>query len=114
MVKKSGDEVLSRISSQLENVQNQLDELVKKVERGKEGQKEYLTMKEFAKLAGIPLSTGYQISSKNLLPKYRFGKRVLFKRVDVIAYIEKFRIASESEIHSRAINSLTNGGHHDA
>jgi hypothetical protein len=78
------------------------------------GQKEYLTIPEFSTFAGIPLSSGYQISCKNLIPKYRFGKRVLFKRVDVIAYIEKHRIASASEIHAKAVNSLINGGHHDA
>ena len=103
-------EILSKISQQVESIQIQLDELQKKSEIG---QKEYLTMMEFVAYAGIPLNSGYQISYKNLIPKYKFGKRVLFKREDVIAFIERHRIASASEIHNKAINSLMKEDHHE-
>jgi len=104
-------EMLTKISQQLESVQIQMDDMQKSIETG---QKEYLPMKGLASFAGIPLSSAYQISSKNLIPKFKPGKRVLFKREDIVAYIEKHRIASKSEIHARAINSLINGGRHDA
>ena len=110
MNKSSLDEVLSKISQQMDHIQIQLDEVQESIEMG---QKDYLTMKGLASFAGIPLSSAYQISSKNLIPKYKPGKRVLFKRADIIAYIEKSRIASGSEIRTRAINSLIKGGYHE-
>ena len=104
------EETLTRISEQVDHIQIQLDDLQKNNEIG---QKEYLNMREFVAYAGIPLSTGYQISCKNLIPKYRFGKRVLFKRKDVIEFIEQHRIASKSEIHTRAINNIMMGDHNE-
>ena len=97
------EEILIRISQQVETIQKQLDEIKKQAELGL---KEYFTMGEFAQFGGIPISTAYQISCKNILPKFRVGKRVLFKREDVIAMIEKTRISSKSEIKDRAITEM--------
>ena len=104
-------EMLISISLQVKTVQKQLDELKK---NGELVQNEFLTMRGLAQLAGIPVSTAYQLSCRNILPKFRVGKRVLFRRADVIRMIENTRVASTSEIRDKAITELMTEDHHDA
>ncbi|MCF7794262.1 MAG: helix-turn-helix domain-containing protein [Candidatus Cloacimonetes bacterium] len=102
--------MLVSISQRLENIQIQMDEIKKQLECG---QQEFVNMEAMAKIAGIPLSTAYQISCRNILPKFRMGKRVLFKRKDVLEMIEKTRVASTSEIQHQAINDVMMEDNHE-
>jgi len=104
------EEILSRILEKLDSVQNQLDEFKK---NGNLGQRKYLTISNFAEYVNIPLSTAYKISSKNVLNKYRTGKRVLFKRSEIDQWIEANKISSDSEISSIAVTQLMKAGHHE-
>lgn len=103
MILTKTEEILERISQQVDSICKKLDEMMMNFELE---QKKYLNMDEFAKLAGIPKATAYQISSKNLLPKFRIGKRVLFKKDDVNKYIEMHRISSQEEVEEIAVTSF--------
>lgn len=59
---------------------------------------QYVTINNLCIILGIKKNTAYKLSSKKVLPKYKpSGKIVLFKRSDIIAYIERKRIASRQE-----------------
>lgn len=102
--------ILTRILEKLDFVQNQLDEFRKEENVG---QKKYLTIRDFAEYANLPLSTVYKISSKNVLNKYRTGKRILFKKSEIDQWIEANKISSDSEISSIAVTELMKAGHHE-
>lgn len=103
MLKNTLEDMIKGISEQVKNVQNQLDEIKSKVELGEQ---EFVNMGAMAKMLGIPKSTAYMLSSKNLLPKFKIGKRVIFKKTDVYDFIEKHRISSQKEVEIKAVNSF--------
>lgn len=103
-------EILFGISQKLDYIQNQLD-VSKKNENV--SQKVYLTIRDFAEYANMPLSTAYKISSKNVLSKYRTGKRILFKKSEIDQWIQSNKISSNSEIKSKAVTELMKAGHHE-
>jgi len=68
---------------------------------------EYITIERLCQLLGIKKSTAYKLSSKNTLPKFKpGGKVVLFKMSDAVKYIESKRIASSNEVKEKILKEL--------
>ena len=58
----------------------------------------YLSAEEASKLLNISITYLYELTSKKLIPHYKpSGKKLLFKKSDLINWIEKNRIKSISE-----------------
>ncbi len=65
--------------------------------------KEVLTSEEAAAYMGISLHYLYKLTSKKQIPYYKpFGKTCFFNRVELEQWIQKRRIATDSELNERA------------
>jgi len=106
MLTKAVEEMLFRIAEKIDTIETKLDLLQRKNDLGA---KPFLSIKELSDYASIPLSTAYQMSSQNVLPKYRVGKRVLFKKSEIESLIESHRIATDAEIEARVQADLMLG-----
>jgi excisionase family DNA binding protein len=99
--------ILSRILEKLDLVQKRLNEMkMSKIDWAKP----YLSVQDLSIYMSIPVSSVYKIGTA--LPKYKAGKRVLFKRSEVDAYIHNSRVASDEEVHSKAMSLLMRDGQH--
>lgn len=58
----------------------------------------YIKLVEAAKFLGVSTRTLDTHVSKGRIPYYRLGKLRLFKRADLVAGMERFRVASKGEI----------------
>ncbi len=52
---------------------------------------EFLSIKEFASILRVAPISIYRLVAKRSLPVYRACKKILFKRTDVLAYLEQHR-----------------------
>ena len=57
-----------------------------------------LNVREAARFLGDAVATLYGRTSKNEIPFYKRGKKVYFKKSELLAWIEQGRVKSQSEI----------------
>jgi excisionase family DNA binding protein len=66
--------------------------------------KEMMTSDETAKFMGVSMSYLYKLSFKRELPSYKpGGKKMYFRKGDVIDWLSKHKIMSNDEIEEKAI-----------
>jgi excisionase family DNA binding protein len=63
---------------------------------------EFLGIVEAATFLKISKGALYNKLSRGELPRYKPGKKVFFKREDLVAYIESARVPSNAEIEAEA------------
>ena len=74
-----------------------------------EGNKTYISLKEFAEYAGISMSTVYKYSSSGQVPVYKpFGKHTFVKVEEIARIFEESRSSSNQELEIKA-DSLSFG-----
>lgn len=61
-----------------------------------------LNVREAARYLGDAVATLYGRTSKNEIPFYKRGKKVYFKKSELLAWIEEGRVKSQSEIMDEA------------
>ncbi len=72
--------------------------------------KEMITVDEAAKLMGASKSYIYKLSFSRSIPVYKpSGRRVFFKKSDIINFLQQNRLMSQKEIEQEAINYIING-----
>lgn len=65
-------------------------------------QNPFINAAEVAELLGVKLKYVYQLTSQHKIPYYSpTGRKILFKREEIIAHIERSRVASYSEAVSQ-------------
>jgi len=69
---------------------------------------EFLTAKESAEFLGDALQTFYGRTSKGELPTYGSGKKIFCKKSDLMAWLEKKRTKSISDLDEEVNDYLTN------
>jgi excisionase family DNA binding protein len=73
--------------------------------------KDIISIDECSKLTGLSKSTIYKHTSERLIPHYKTGKRLVFKRQDILKWLTTNRRKTLSEIENEANqvanNSLT-------
>lgn len=57
---------------------------------------EFLTTEQLAELLGISKTSIYRLISRRLIPFYKLGHNVRFKKADVLEYLERNCIRSDS------------------
>lgn len=57
-----------------------------------------LNVREAARFLGDAVATLYGRTSKNEIPFYKRGKKVYFKKSELVAWIEQGRVKSQKEI----------------
>lgn len=75
-------------------------------------QKEVLTTDEAAKYLGISKSSLYKMTMARKIPYYKSptGKLCFFNRVEVEAWMQRYRVATSDEIHDRALDYCARTG----
>ena len=64
---------------------------------------EYISNEDFLKLLGINKHTAVSYRNKGLITYYQFERKIYYKKVDIDAFFEKFKIkafAKPKGIHS--------------
>ena len=77
------DIIVTGVKKELENFKSEF----KSVEP--EMQEEYLTRKEVATIYKVDTSTVYRWEKKNIIPAYGIGRKVRFKKSEVLNILEK-------------------------
>lgn len=70
--------------------------------------KEYFTLEEACAYLGVRKSTLRHYSSNHILPTYKPSGRLMFKKADIIAFIEKSHTMSNEEMKEFARNYCEN------
>ncbi|GAB4242670.1 MAG: hypothetical protein Tsb0034_20180 [Ekhidna sp.] len=86
------------ISERLEKIETLLEQLVVDKEAVQEEPEKLLNAQEAADFLGDALATLYGRTSKNEIPFYKRGKKLYFKKADLIGWIEEGKCKSVSEI----------------
>ena len=68
---------------------------------------ELMTMEEACEYLGISQSHGYKLTSKGVLPHYKPGKRLYFKKSELDAWINSHRADDTSSIEQSVQQHLT-------
>jgi excisionase family DNA binding protein len=64
--------------------------------------KEILTVNEAAEFLNLETSYVYQLTSKRLIPFYRPGRKLYFKKSDLVDWISKYRQATVTEVINKS------------
>lgn len=71
--------------------------------------KEMLTVDEAVKFMGLSKSSLYKMSADRALPVYKpNGKKIYFKKDDLVNFLKQNRVMSQQEIEQEAINYIVN------
>ena len=74
---------------------------------------EILNIKQVSELLNLAVPTLYSFTSKNILPHFKQGKKLYFKRSELLKWVEEGKIKSKAEIENDAttyINSKKRKG----
>ena len=75
------------------------------------GSKDFLTAKEAAEYIGASLNYFYKLTSSHRLPMYNpTGRKLLFKRCELQAWIEQSRVSTDDELSEQAELELMKKG----
>ena len=73
--------------------------------------KDFLTAKEAANYIGASLNYFYKLTSSHRLPMYNpTGRKLLFMRSELRAWVESFRVSSRAELAEKAELELLKKG----
>lgn len=68
---------------------------------------ELLNIQEAAALLNLAVSTMYEKTSERLIPHYKHGKKIMFKKSELVGWVESRRIKTIQEIRQEAVNKLS-------
>lgn len=97
-------EVITIESEAYKNLMAKLDAALQaKVGNGNTIFEEYISNDEFIKLLGITKHTAVNYRNKGLITYYQFERKIYYKKSDIDAFFEKFKVKSFAKpkgIHS--------------
>jgi|LSQX01.3.fsa_nt_gb excisionase family DNA binding protein len=75
------------------------------------GTNPFLTVQQVAELLDLQPSTIYQMVWKKTIPYYKpFGRRLYFKKEEILEILNKGRIHSQTELETQAANKVMGKG----
>ena len=89
----------ANLSKQVAELQGRVQSLEQLLHQGKD----VLTLEEASKFMGIARSSLYKMTHEQTIPFYKpNGKMIFFEKSDLLAWVRKNRVSSESEISEEA------------
>ena len=89
----------ANLSKQVAELQGRVKSLEQLLHQGKD----VLTLEEAAKFMGIARSCLYKMTHEQTIPFYKpNGKMIFFEKSDLLAWVRKNRVSSETEISEEA------------
>ena len=71
----------------------------------------YMTAKETADFLGVNQKYIYQLTHQRKIPYYSpIGRRILFKRSELISFVENAKVSSMGELQTKAQTSMIREG----
>lgn len=61
-----------------------------------------INVQEAAALLNLAVATVYEKTSERLIPHYKHGKKLMFEKSELLAWVQTRKIKSISEIHAEA------------
>ena len=93
------------VQVKMEALESQVQQLANVINNAKE----VMNLEETAMFLGISKSTLYKMTSDHVIPFYRpNGKMIYFEKTDLLAWIRKNRVSSNSELDAQAQQMLQN------
>ena len=90
----------------MEEIKKMLADIASLLKEQNENSKDILNVEEASRYLSLSKSYLYKLAERNELPFFcPAGKKYYFKRADLIAYLTRFRTASNSEVQAQAIMS---------
>ncbi len=65
---------------------------------------DYIEIKEASQILHVNVNSLYRMVLDNRVPYYKPFKKILFKKEELLQFIEKFRIPASDEIKKLAVN----------
>jgi excisionase family DNA binding protein len=81
-----------------EMLKETLLEVVDELQLGRENHTTLLNIQEAAALLNLAVATIYEKTSQRTIPHYKHGKKVLFKKSELLAWVELRKVRSTDEI----------------
>jgi len=79
-----------------------LREILAEDKTSMENQSALINVQEAAALLNIAVNTLYEKTSEKLIPHYKHGKKIMFKRSELLAWVESRRVPTIQEIRKEA------------
>lgn len=71
-----------------------------------ESQSTLINIQEAAALLNLAVNTIYEKTSERLIPHYKHGKKVMFKKSELLAWVESGRVKTIHEIRKEAAGQV--------
>jgi excisionase family DNA binding protein len=68
--------------------------------------KEYLSIEEASKLIGLAISTIYSLTHRNEIPHIKKGKKLWFKRSELLQWLDSGHVESQEDLEAKAMEDL--------
>src|SRR6478752_3289018 len=65
-----------------------------------------INIQEAAALLNLAVATIYEKTSEKLIPHYKHGKKIMFKKSELLAWVESRRVKTIHEIRKEAANQM--------
>lgn len=65
-----------------------------------------INIQEAAALLNLAVATVYEKTSEKLIPHYKHGKKIMFKKSELLAWVESRRVKTIHEIRKEASNQM--------
>lgn len=71
-----------------------------------ENQSTLINIQEAAALLNLAVATIYEKTSEKLIPHYKHGKKIMFKKSELLAWVESRRVKTIHEIRKEATSQI--------
>jgi excisionase family DNA binding protein len=71
-----------------------------------ENQSTLINIQEAAALLNLAVATIYEKTSEKLIPHYKHGKKIMFKKSELLAWVESRRVKTIHEIRKEAADQI--------
>lgn len=93
---------------------NQLNKIEKLVTTINQSNTEFMDIQEASNFLKLKVSTIYQFVDKNKIPFHKPTKKLLFKKSELVEWVEKNRVLTIDELEKIRFDSLMQEGGNDA
>lgn len=91
----------------MENIQKEITEVKNSLLANSISNKEVLNLKEACRFLDLSKSSLYKLTSKKEIPHYKpSGRKIYFKKIELIQWIEKGKVATISDEESKQTEFL--------
>ncbi|WP_395051351.1 helix-turn-helix domain-containing protein [Flavobacterium sp.] len=81
---------------------NSIEKAIEKLKTASNDDEDFMTIEQVSSFVGLTKATIYGLTHERKIPYFKAGKRLYFKKSDVINWITSTRVKSKQEIEQMA------------